>query len=91
MTRYETQSEAVHMTTRIEKDGWVVTGDTREDLELGIEAVQRVLSRHSHQETSFFSTATPKVSAAISHAAVSKWVFKRDSHMIHGEKRLCCS
>ena len=33
------------MTTRIEKDGWVVQGETIDELELGIEAVQRALTR----------------------------------------------
>lgn len=33
------------MSVRIEKDGWIVTGDTLDELELGIEAVQRALSK----------------------------------------------
>jgi hypothetical protein len=37
------------MTVRIEKDGWVITGSTRAELQMGIEAMQRALQQPAEE------------------------------------------
>jgi hypothetical protein len=52
---YQTRQE-IAMTVRIEKDGWVVSGDTPEDLAIGIAAVQQALAAGNGKPTALSIT-----------------------------------
>jgi len=47
----ESSAEDKKMAIHVEKDGWKVTGDSLEELELGIAAVQRALERDAQRVT----------------------------------------